>query len=128
MRCYISGPMRGKEDNNFPAFDAAKERLISLGYEVVSPADADRRDRKTKTQLDYAKRDTAAILGCDTMCLLYGWEDSVGATAEFFLARWIGLKIINEYGKEFVDAFKDFCWENSLDTENPMCKHGPRFK
>lgn len=41
-RIYISGPMRGRQFYNFPAFDAAKQALERIGYEVVSPADMDR--------------------------------------------------------------------------------------
>lgn len=41
-RAYIAGPMRGYDRFNFPAFDAAKDRLIEMGWDVVSPADLDR--------------------------------------------------------------------------------------
>lgn len=41
-RVYIAGRMRGVPLFNFPAFDAARDRLEALGIEVLSPADMDR--------------------------------------------------------------------------------------
>ena len=40
---YIAGKMRGITYYNFPAFDAARDRLTALGFEVLSPADMDRK-------------------------------------------------------------------------------------
>jgi len=96
-RVYLAGPMRGIKDLNFSAFDAAKKKLQSQGYEVISPADLDR-EHGTSDARGYAKRDTAAILTCNAIYLLKGWETSAGASAEFMLARWIGLDIICETG------------------------------
>ena len=39
MRIYISGPMTGHADHNFPAFDAAAERLRAEGHFVINPAE-----------------------------------------------------------------------------------------
>jgi len=41
-RVYVAGKMRGLPLFNFPAFDAARDRLSGLGFDVVSPADIDR--------------------------------------------------------------------------------------
>ena len=40
---YIAGKMRGITYYNFPEFDAARDRLTALGFEVLSPADMDRK-------------------------------------------------------------------------------------
>ena len=37
MRIYISGPMTGLPDYNYPAFHAAAQRLTDGGHEPVSP-------------------------------------------------------------------------------------------
>lgn len=108
---YTSGPMRGLLDNNFPAFDVARDRLVKRGYRVISPADIDRVEGETDSR-GYAERDTKAILGCDKMYLLKGWESSVGAAAEFFLARWIGLEIECESGS--TDPLHDFALTHSM--------------
>lgn len=39
---YVAGAMRKKQWFNFPAFDAARDRLVRLGFGVLSPADMDR--------------------------------------------------------------------------------------
>lgn len=36
---YISGPMSGIENLNFPAFNAAAERLRGCGLKVINPAE-----------------------------------------------------------------------------------------
>ncbi|WP_319942079.1 DUF4406 domain-containing protein [Pseudomonas quasicaspiana] len=38
-RIYISGPMTGLPDFNFPAFAAEANRLRGLGFDVVNPAE-----------------------------------------------------------------------------------------
>lgn len=99
-RAYIAGPMRGLQDFNFPAFDEAKQKLESNGFDVVSPADIDRRQGlclKADGTIDsrgHARRDVAEILTCSHMLLLPGWEHSIGATAEFALGRWIEVKFL----------------------------------
>ena len=98
MKVYVAGPMTGIEAFNFPAFDFARDGLRFAGYEVVSPADLDRAIGfdPTKNTLDgfdklaAIRRDIEAIIECDAIYMLQGWENSVGATAEFHLARWLG--------------------------------------
>jgi len=111
---YISGPMRGYPAFNFAAFDTARETLTSEGFAVISPADVDRAagdftDGKgftgDKPASGYAAsrrfcyRDFWAIYGLlaagDSIAVLPGWEASVGATAEVFFGRWLGLTIID---------------------------------
>lgn len=111
---YISGPMRGKPEFNFPSFDAARESLLLKGYHVISPADVDRNDGfdtatthpdKPLDQKQYALRDFWSLFFISmqpvgAVCLLPGWPRSVGASAEFFLARWLGLDYLNPDGTE----------------------------
>ena len=80
MKIYIAGPMRGYEDYNFPAFDAAAEILQAAGNEVVNPAQMDRDigfDPKTaevsaEFLRDAMRRDLAAICECDGIAMLDG--------------------------------------------------------
>jgi hypothetical protein len=104
-KIYIAGPMRGHKHYNFPAFDAAAERLRRLGFEPVNPADADRAlgfDPMTLPEdhdwnrlpegwdiNEVAKRCFDAVLGCSGMLLLNGWQHSNGAMSEAALADWI---------------------------------------
>ena len=104
--------MRGRYLYNFPAFDRAKARLVNAGNEVISPADLDRDlglDPK-KLPVDHnfgeipegfdlaeaARRDLEAIIASDAIFLLDGWEESKGALAELYIARWLGKEIIYE--------------------------------
>ena len=100
IRAYIAGPMRGYERYNFPAFDAAKDRLIMRGWEPVSPADLDREVGITGYSTDLPadfiygalRRDFAAIVTCDAIVFLPGWEASSGAKAERYVGEQIGLR------------------------------------
>ena len=113
---YIAGPMRDYEYWNFPAFDEARDMFISEGWDVISPADIDREAwggdpltdpvlfaRVTEevnnwTRADLSKvikRDIEAICASDAIALLPGWEKSTGAVAEFFIARWLGIAILD---------------------------------
>lgn len=93
MRVYISGPMRGLPDLNFPAFNAAAEGLRAAGHRVYNPADTG--ERPNWTLRDYAFIDLAWICNhAEAIALLPGWRDSKGATAEYHTAVWLGLTII----------------------------------
>lgn len=106
---YVSGPMRGIPDFNFPAFDAARDLGHRLGYIIISPADMDRavgiheNTDLAEAKVDvhsFVKRDVAVLLSLDPkkgdgIALLEGWERSTGAMAELFIARWLGLRIVS---------------------------------
>lgn len=64
---YISGPMRGIPDYNFPAFFAAEEALLEAGWNTINPARIDSNcPGGTSLPLkDYARRDIAAIFALD---------------------------------------------------------------
>lgn len=111
-RCfYLSGPMRGIPQFNFPAFDAATAAGRAKGYGVMSPADMDRELGHTEADdltaintpmnmRSFAGRDCAALLALkaekgDGIALLPGWEKSTGALAEVTLARWLGLAVVD---------------------------------
>ena len=105
MKVYCAGPMRGHDKHNFPAFDALRDKLLELGHKVISPADMDRAggfhasdhgyDFDIKTAL---ARDISAMMGCDAIVLMDGWENSTGANAELAYAKAVGLKIL--YAKD----------------------------
>lgn len=125
-RAYIAGPMRGYPEANFPAFDAARDAAVNDdGLVVVSPADIDRAHGLTgETAAKVAGEDTTKFVERDVYALLFaargnsnddsgpsriimlpGWEASRGATAEFFLARWLGLRAYTPDGEPL--KFKD---------------------
>jgi len=109
MKVYIAGPMRGIQYYNFPAFDKAASLLEAQGHEVMNPAAMDRKAGFDAMVLadDYhwdsvpsgfslqncISRDIEAVMWCDAVCMLPGWEKSTGALAEYHLAKWYGKQI-----------------------------------
>jgi hypothetical protein len=91
-RIYLSGPMTGIPDFNFPAFHAEAKRLRALGYEVVNPAEITP-DHETPRWI-CLRRDIAALMECDTLALLDGWESSEGARLEEHIARHVAIRIV----------------------------------
>lgn len=99
FRIYIAGPMTGIDKYNFPAFDAAAQDLRDMGFHPVSPADIDRAhgfdptDPREQAEMhtnlrDIISRDVSALLDCDGLALLPGWQRSLGARAEVAVALW----------------------------------------
>lgn len=101
-RIYVSGPMSGYVDSNFPAFNAAAAELRRLGFEVVNPAeinpgqppgpDADEVARKHFWR-QCLRADVRELCDCDIVALLPGWEDSSGAHLEVHIAHRLGIKV-----------------------------------
>lgn len=118
---YIAGKMRGIPYYNFPAFDAARDRLVGLGFEVLSPADMDRESGFDPLGFDEhlvalandggpscwdvlpgnfdlsaaIRRDNEAIAKADGVFVLHeGFSDSAGAIAEVGLAMKLGKTLV----------------------------------
>lgn len=118
---YIAGPMRGYPCYNFAAFDQARDLGRSMGFDIISPADIDRElwgvdpleSRESEQRVEeivkawttedlrkIIMRDIASILSLepengDGVAILPGLSLSVGGIAEFFVARWYGLRIVD---------------------------------
>lgn len=91
-RIYLSGPMSGIPDFNFPAFNAEASRLRDLGYEVVNPAEINTADTPYNECL---RNDVKALMDCDTIAMLDGWMNSNGAHLEMHMAHRVGMRIVN---------------------------------
>jgi hypothetical protein len=91
---YVSGPMTGMPDLNFPAFNEAARLLRAAGYTVTNPAELDAQDAgKTLTWEQYMRRDIKALMDCDGVALLPGWTESRGANLETEIAGRLGMKL-----------------------------------
>jgi hypothetical protein len=116
---YLAGPMRGIAFYNFPMFDRVAAALRDVGYEVINPADEDRKEDNfdptlepkfanpaycfVQPGMDFSRiirRCFEAVMRCDEIVLLPGWENSVGAIAELFIAVWSGKRIQLVYPEE----------------------------
>jgi len=83
-RIYISGPMSGLPELNFPAFHAAALTLRDRGWDVVNPAELN--PCLDITWAAAMKVDIAALVTCDAIFLLPGWKKSKGASLEHRIA------------------------------------------
>lgn len=94
-RIYICGPMRGRPENNVPAFNRAADRFRGLGWHVENPVDISQvvveRMGINVPPGEYLRHDAKAIASCDAIALLSEWEHSTGARCEVGLALTIGL-------------------------------------
>lgn len=91
-RIYISGAMTGKPDLNFPLFNREAIRLRSMGYDVINPAELN--PDPEASWHDCMKTDLKALLDCDAIALLDGWENSQGAHLELHIAHRVGIKVL----------------------------------
>ncbi|GMA52595.1 hypothetical protein GCM10025857_40110 [Alicyclobacillus contaminans] len=91
MKIYISGPMTGLPEYNFPAFNRTASFLRSLGIEVINPAEG-------VTELDkpwdwYMRRALRLLLDADMVLMLPGWQQSPGARLERDVAQRLGMPV-----------------------------------
>ena len=111
MKLYLAGPMRGYDKFNFPAFIEAAKELRELGHVIISPAEmdlAENPDAATSPPLDFKycmKRDLVAVLECDGVALLPGWQHSTGAIMESIVSRLAGDKLY-EYNEDRVEPLE----------------------
>jgi len=131
---YIAGPMRGIAWFNYPMFDRIAGILRKQGLCVISPADEDRKqdgfdpfenpdyanpDRCVfPSELDFHKtvrRCLEAVLQCEEIVLLPGWERSSGAVAELTLAMWLG-KRVQHVSIDEADQVQFVCFRKSLES------------
>ncbi|WP_226493103.1 dATP/dGTP pyrophosphohydrolase domain-containing protein [Hydrogenophaga taeniospiralis] len=91
MRIYLSGPMSGITDNNFPEFHRWAAALRSTGFDVVSPAEI----QEAGTWELCLRADLSELCTCDGIALMPGWEGSKGAHLELHVAHRLGMKVMH---------------------------------
>jgi len=91
-KIYISGKITGLVfEDAFKNFEKAEKKWIEEGYEVVNPMTIDH--NHDKSWENYMRIDLKAMLECDSIFMLKGWETSRGAVIEHNLAKDLGFKI-----------------------------------
>lgn len=90
MKLYVSGPMTGHPEHNFPAFRAAAAQLRAAGYAVLDPSD--KGIIPGFEWEDYLRLDIKQMLDCDGVATLPGWIYSRGASLEVHVARALSMK------------------------------------
>lgn len=96
MRVYLSGPMTGHPESNFPAFHAAAAALRAKGLEVVNPAEISVKGAENAADFYMAclRADLRAMMDCEAIALLAGWEKSNGANLELHVAHRVGMDVL----------------------------------
>lgn len=121
---YISGPMRGYEELNFPRFLEVAKLLREKGFDTLDPAqsdidlgfdtkgmsgDFDEYVNLTGFNLfDSLFTDLRWIcMEADAVVTLHGWEASNGAQAEVAVAKTLGIPVYDvEYFLEYLPPVK----------------------
>lgn len=95
VKVYISGAITGHPLDTVRArFEAAKQRLLKSGYEVISPL-----ENGLPPDAPWEKhmsRDLDMMVQCDVIYMLDGWEKSRGCQIEFRTAVELRSTIIFE--------------------------------
>jgi hypothetical protein len=85
---YLSGPMSGLPELNFPAFTRAAKLLRGMGLQIVNPAEQTAVPAGS-AWADYMRHDIGIMMACKGIIMLPGWQNSEGAKPE--LARDYGV-------------------------------------
>lgn len=103
MLVYLSGPMSGIKDYNFPEFmRIAKILREQFKYEVINPAEEDNLTQADldkikdfsvdeEKRMDFLIRDIILMVtrGIKGIVMMDGWEKSKGAKIELFIAMYV---------------------------------------
>lgn len=102
-KIFISGPISGIKDFNFPNFNFWNENLESIGYEVVSPAKMavefgvpEQIQSNADLLYKLENMEIEELCKCNSIFLLNGWTNSNGSKRELAKAIEKNLKILEE--------------------------------
>ena len=107
MKIYISGPIAGYPKFK-EVFESAATHLRALGLDAVNPVDVPAHEHEgpcppsytrgpEHSAACYLRTDLLALLECDSIFMLSGWESSIGARLEHSVAAHCGLKIYSQH-------------------------------
>lgn len=96
MKIYLSGPMKGYPQSNYPLFLRVAAELRAQGNEVYNPAEFPHDGPFDTFPLRRAFADYCRFIceEADAIVLLPGWEKSLGVSAELALAKNCKLDVI----------------------------------
>ena len=88
MKVYIAGAI-SNNPNYLKEFAEAEKYLVRMGYVAVNPT-----KNEGSTYKELIDKGLMDLMQCEAICMLPGWEDSVGAKLEYTYAKAVGLTII----------------------------------
>ena len=93
MIIYISGQISGLNLNEAKAtFKAVEDVLVETGCEVINPFNLFK--EQDLTWSEFMVVDIKALLDCNAICMIKGWEQSKGARLEHHIAEELGFYVI----------------------------------
>lgn len=128
---YISGPMRGRPDYNYPQFHEVAKALRRNGlgsgeflpsFNVLNPAENFDGDQDRPIH-EYLALDIRQVLDADAVVLLPGWRNSEGARLEIAVAQATGKRFFLARPTGIVGG-----WEFSAYTPEPQAYQGIEVK
>lgn len=116
---YVSGPMSGMPDHNFPAFAAKAAELRAEGKTVINPAELPGEGDEHPWEW-FLRRDLIAMLegGAEIIEMLPGWEQSRGAQLEHHVASALGFTIVypdDSWYVQELDIQRNDSWVDALN-------------
>lgn len=94
-KIYLSLPISGYDiDERRETALAMEVRLRGAGYDVFNPTENGL--PPTATTNEHMKRDLEALLTCDAIFLMRGWNRSAGCKCELDVAVAIGIDVMFE--------------------------------
>lgn len=107
IRAYVSGPISGHLMGNLAAFTFCQDILETVhGWHVINPHQIPAishegpcppgpisEDTSAHTAPCHLRADIEALVKCDAIVMLRGWEHSAGARLEMLVASQCGLPV-----------------------------------
>lgn len=96
---YLSGPMTGLPEYNYPLFNRVAKELRDTGVTVCNPAEffGGKGDR---TREEYMRESVRRLIACDHVLTLPDWDKSAGAILEIEIAKQIGMPVTSYSAEE----------------------------
>ena len=94
MIIYLSGPMSGYDDFNFPAFNEAASRWRASGFEVINPAENFGGDTGLPREV-YLRHDVMNVAGAHGIAVLPDYELSAGSRLEVTIAQHLDMPMFD---------------------------------
>lgn len=86
-KIYISGPMTGYPGFNYARFFEIEDLLAGYDIECFNPASRGR--QIGWKHADYLRDDIINLSSCDTILVMQGWSESIGALEEVRIGRML---------------------------------------